>query len=125
MVGLAVLVSCGPSGGAPVVTAMSITADEADRVVDELCTAQGAAGDEAEVSVAFAEAHGPLHELARVLSERDRPVAAELLEAKQQVESALKGSAPAELRERIDRLVVTTRDGLDVLGISTSPCDAQ
>jgi hypothetical protein len=60
--------------------------------VDAVCDALRAAED-GDVSraraVFYDEAHDPLHALAATTAERDRPAAAELLEAKEGVESML------------------------------------
>lgn len=55
--------------------------------------------------------HGPLHELAEVVTDIDRGVAADLLAAKEEVESALTDEAtdPAEVAASVEVLTEATR----------------
>jgi hypothetical protein len=79
-----------------------------------LCDAQLAASEgrvrEAE-DIFYADSHGYLHELARRLQDTDPAAAAELLEAKQRLESALETSAdPPGTQQLIIELERALRD---------------
>lgn len=98
---------------------------DAGGIVVDLCAARAAVDDPDAAADAFARSHGPLHDLAREIGDRDRQVAARLHEAKQQVEAAIASpspSPPAQLAARLERLVDATRRGLEVLGVDAPPC---
>lgn len=88
-----------------------------------LCRARGAPFDE--VRGAFLdEAHAPLHVLADDVASEDRGAAADLLEAKQAVESRLEqgpaGAAP--LQRDLDELIDATVEALVVMDMEVEPC---
>ena len=88
---------------------------------DALCDAadQAANGDAARSRRAFLDgAHQPLHQLAADTAEHDRAVAADLLEAKEAVESADDGNLPAAY----DRLLPAAAAALDVVDGPALPC---
>lgn len=68
-------------------------------------------------------AHGPLHLLADELATEDRAAAGELLEAKQNVEHALEGSAhEGSLRESMEGLAQVTAASLTTLDVEVEAC---
>jgi hypothetical protein len=70
----------------------------------------------------FDRAHDALHEVARRVEESERPLAAQLLEAKEVVESdltATRQARPDDLR----RLAEVYRTTLGRLAITVAPCD--
>lgn len=93
-------------------------------VLAELCAAQPAEPGRAEER--FAGVHGRLHELAEAVQSHNRGMAAELLEAKRDVEDTLAAPAGArrELAGDLERLVAAVRDALAVLGRPAPSCDA-
>ncbi len=87
-----------------------------------VCDAAGAGPDRAE-TIFFDRAHDALHELARALQETDRPLAARLLAAKQDVEADFEAaSRAASARADLVRLAAVTGDALDRLDIDTPDC---
>ena len=94
--------------------------------VTGLCEAQSLASggglDEAR-QVFQDESHAYLHQLAADLQERDRSLAAELLEAKQQVERALQAGGDAELlTDLIGRLRMVVETALASMGMANVGC---
>jgi hypothetical protein len=87
----------------------------------DLCAAHEA-GDAETAAERFGAAHGPLHDLAREAQASDRRAAAELLEAKQRVESALAGGEQARLDQRLGDLVVAARAASEAVGSPAPPC---
>ncbi len=88
-----------------------------------LCTARSAArsGDVVEARRAFLDrSHQPLHELAAQATERDRAVAARLLEAKEAVEASLGRSSPTAAAD-LDGLVDATGAALVATGRTRPP----
>ena len=84
--------------------------------------AEAAGGDAAAARAAFFDgAHQPLHELAAETAERDRAVAARLLEAKQAVEAAL-DDTNGDLERAFDQLVAATTDALGAIDAGSLPC---
>lgn len=69
----------------------------------------------------FDRSHEPLHTVARALEDLDRAQAAQLLEAKERVESEL-GARQAD-RDRLLRLADVYRASLGRLAITAPPCD--
>lgn len=67
-------------------------------------------------------AHDQLHTVARALEDVDRAQAAQLLQAKERVESELQ-NPPATLPDDLRRLAGVYRDGLGRLAIAAPPCD--
>lgn len=70
----------------------------------------------------FDRAHDQLHTVARALEDVDRAQAAQLLQAKERVESELQ-NPPATLPDDLRRLAGVYRDGLGRLAITAPPCD--
>ena len=83
---------------------------------------QAAAEPDAARRIFFDHAHEELHTVARALEDVDRAQAAELLQAKQKVESALP-EPPATLVDDLRRLAGVYRDSLGRLAITAPPCD--
>ena len=70
----------------------------------------------------FDSAHEPLHTVARAVEDVDRAQAAELLQAKERVESEL-AAAPVSLPDDLLRLAQVYRASLGRLAIESPPCD--
>jgi len=100
--------------GQPVAVAPLVDAHAA------LC--QAAAEPDAARRHFFDRAHEPLHTVARALEDVDRAQAAQLLQAKEKVESEL-SNPPASLPDDLRRLAGVYRDGLGRLAIAAPPCD--
>lgn len=101
------------------------TATRDDRYADAvrgLCEARARLieDDASGADALFEEAHPTLHDIAARLSEQDRTAAAELLEAKQDVESA---KTDVVLSEALDRLIIATVQGLAELDEQVAGCD--
>jgi hypothetical protein len=121
IVTLAVLAACGGDSprtitvaGQPVAVAPLVDAHAA------LC--QAAAEPDAARRHFFDRAHEPLHTVARALEDVDRAQAAQLLQAKEKVESELPNPPPS-LPDDLRRLAGVYRDGLGRLAITAPPCD--
>jgi hypothetical protein len=95
--------------------------------VDGLCTAlrQAPANPKAAEATFFDESHATLHVVARALEDVDRPAAAALLEAKQQVEADFSAglASGGRVSDDLRRLVDATRAGLTRLEVPTQACD--
>jgi hypothetical protein len=100
--------------GQPVAVAPLVDAHAA------LC--QAAAEPDAARRHFFDLAHEPLHTVARALEDVDRAQAAQLLQAKEKVESEL-SNPPASLADDLRWLAGVYRDGLGRLAITAPPCD--
>ena len=89
-----------------------------------LCDAHDAAATDPVAARAafFDRSHDALHTVARALQDVDRATAAELLEAKEKVESGLE-SRPPTLAADIAHLAEVYRGGLGRLAISAPPCE--
>ncbi|HEX6310628.1 MAG TPA: hypothetical protein VF152_03300 [Acidimicrobiia bacterium] len=88
-----------------------------------LCTAaeEARAGDaDAAETTFFDEAHDDLHELADETAAADRAAAADLLRAKEAVESDFASPSPA-LATDLDTLVTATRDAVGAIGAPVPP----
>lgn len=85
-----------------------------------LCEA--AAAPDAARRLFFDRSHEPLHTVAKALEDVDRASAAQLLQAKEKVESALP-NPPAGLPDDLRRLAAVYRDSLGRLAITAPPCD--
>lgn len=73
--------------------------------------------------VFYGEAHTTLHQLADETTEKSRPLAARLLEAKNRTEADLGGNGPGGAAASMDELLRVSREALIFLGVPTSPCD--
>ena len=100
--------------GQPVAVAQLVDAHAA------LC--QAAAEPDAARRHFFDRAHDQLHTVARALEDVDRTQAAQLLQAKERVESELT-TPPPTLPDDLRRLAGVYRDGLGRLAITAPPCD--
>lgn len=100
--------------GQPVAVAPLVDAHAA------LC--QAAAEPDAARRHFFDRAHDQLHTVAKALEDVDREQAAQLLQAKERVESEL-SDPPASLPDDLRRLAGVYRDGLGRLAITAPPCD--
>ena len=87
---------------------------------DALCEA--AASPDAARRLFFDRSHEQLHTVARALEDVDRAQAAQLLQAKEKVESELPNPPPA-LPDDLRRLAAVYRDGLGRLAIDAPACD--
>jgi hypothetical protein len=83
---------------------------------------EGAAAPDAARRLFFDRAHEQLHTVARALEDVDRAQAAQLLQAKERVESELPNPPPT-LADDLRRLAGVYRDGLGRLAITAPPCD--
>ena len=83
---------------------------------------QAAAEPDAARRIFFDHAHEQLHTVARALEDVDRAQAAQLLQAKERVESELTNPPPT-LPDDLRRLAGVYRDGLGRLAITAPPCD--
>lgn len=122
----------GLAVGGLVIAAVSFEQDddpsppEANAAHTAVCDALGEAraGDAVAARQIFTDqAHEGLHELAAATSEQDRAAAADLLEAKQQVESDLTGPAPP-LVTALEALDPTVRRALAVTDADAEPPSA-
>lgn len=100
--------------GQPVAVAPLVDAHAA------LC--QAAAEPDAARRHFFDRAHDQLHTVAKALEDVDRAQAAQLLQAKERVESELPNQPPT-LPDDLRRLAGVYRDGLGRLAITAPPCD--
>ncbi len=83
---------------------------------------QAAAQPDAARRLFFDRSHEALHTVARALEDVDRAQAAQLLQAKEKVESELP-NPPASLPTDLRALAAVYRDGLGRLAITAPPCD--
>jgi hypothetical protein len=92
-----------------------------------LCTSRTLVDDDLDAArdVFFTRAHATLHVMASELSNTDRPLAAELLEAKNRVEQELTGVGPQTAAEAIDRLLSISKQALISLGMNSPSCPNQ
>jgi ribosomal protein S18 acetylase RimI-like enzyme len=112
--------SVPPSGALGPVTPEA--AAEAVRGLCELRTATDR--DEAEATF-LDRSHATLHVIAAATEERDRGVAADLLEAKQRVEADLAGAdLPPDFTGDVGALIEATRAALDAIGLEAPACPA-
>ncbi len=120
---LAVLaVACGDDAGDDAITVAGQPVAVAPLVDAHAALCQAAAEPDAARRHFFDRAHEPLHTVARALEDVDRAQAAQLLQAKEKVESELP-NPPASLPDDLRRLAAVYRDGLGRLAITAPPCD--
>jgi hypothetical protein len=108
-------------------TADTITVDGQPVAVARLVDAhaalcEAAAHPDQARTLFFDRSHESLHTVARALDDVDRALAAQLLEAKQAVESALNAGRPVPPDDLL-RLAGIYRTGLGRLAITAPPCD--
>ncbi len=101
-------------GGQPVGVASLVDAHAA------LCEA--AASPDAARRLFFDRSHEQLHTVAKALEDVDRTQAAQLLQAKERVESEL-SNPPVSLPDDLRQLAAVYRDGLGRLAIAAPPCE--
>ncbi len=92
----------------------------------ELCRTRALAATDlpAARDLFFGRVHSPLHAIAQAAEEVDRPAAASMLEAKNDVERALNEHVPAtDTAAALDRLVTSTTEALRSVGVTTSGCE--
>jgi hypothetical protein len=124
-VGILVLTaSCTGNEEKPAPTAGQSRGPQA--AVEGLCEAEtlAAGGLQGEAQQVFQDqSHAYLHELAAQLQERDRDLAGQLLEAKQEVEVALlERSDPETLAIRIGALRAVVESAVAVVGLTNVGC---
>jgi len=126
---LVVATTCGggsPDGGSATVTLGGDRVTVASLVDAHaaLCGAKASAASEpgAARTAFFDRAHDRLHTVARALGDVDRARAAELLEAKEKVESGLDRRATT-LAGDIGRLADVYRSALGQLAVPAPPCE--
>ena len=115
------------SGGGQSITVGEQTYPVSDLqdAVNGLCTAAEQAPEDFESAQALFldRAHIPLHAIAQAISDEDRAQEAELLEAKNRVETDITSRAEGErLAEDLRALAEETRASLRVLSISAPTC---
>lgn len=127
---LVVLTGCGGDRSQSTTTEArsSQRADAASRFSEAhagVCDAvDAAAGDAQEAeAIFFDRAHDALHQLARTLEETDRPLAARLLAAKQDVEADLaRAPRPETLRADLAELAAVAGEAVDRVGVEPAEC---
>ncbi len=89
-----------------------------------LCRARGEVGDNLQEAreTFYSQAHSTLHVLAERLGDRDRSLAAALLESKNAVEASLAAEDPDPARAALDRLLDISRQALISLGVRPPSC---
>lgn len=95
------------------------------RAYEALCRARAAAqnGDAPEARDIFYDgAHAGLHRIADEVAGMDRPLAADLLRAKNAVEASFGSSAGGHLESQLDELLRVSQMALESLGASYSLC---
>jgi hypothetical protein len=99
--------------------------DEYVGAVDGLCLAQQSATErDVDGARAYFEdlSHAALHEIAARVEAADRPLAGDLLEAKQRVEADLAAGRAATLATDLGSLIDSTGVALAALGIESGGC---
>ena len=122
---LAVLAAaCGGAGdsGGKTITVAGQPVAVASLVDAHAALCEGAVAPDAARRLFFDRAHEQLHTVARALEDVDRAQAAQLLQAKERVESELPNQPPT-LPDDLRRLAEVYRDGLGRLAITAPPCD--
>ena len=105
----------------------SIDDQELTVAFSALCSSRAMVDDDLDAArdVFFTRAHATLHVMASELSNTDRPLAAELLEAKNRVEQELTGVGPQTAADALDHLLSISKQALISLGMSSPSCPAQ
>ncbi len=110
----------GISGGAN-----RVSDEQLQDAYAELCRTRALAATDlpAARNLFFGRVHSPLHAIAQAAEEADRPAAARMLEAKNDVEQALNEHAPAtHIAPALDRLLTSTAEALRSVEVTTSNC---
>lgn len=95
------------------------------RAYEAICRARSAAQDgdaPAARDVFYGGAHAGLHGIADEVTGMDRPLAADLLRAKNAVEASFNSSAGGRLESQLDELLRVSQMALESLGASYSLC---
>ncbi|HEX2054589.1 MAG TPA: hypothetical protein VHJ78_12800 [Actinomycetota bacterium] len=98
------------------------------RSYTDLCRVRTLAETDVEgaANLFFGRVHSPLHVIAAEAQNRDRAVAAGMLEAKNDVETAFNQRRPAAaVTTALDRLLATTAQALRSIGVTSSTCEAR
>jgi hypothetical protein len=105
-------------------TAASSGRDDAYRAAYlALCDARAAGAPARARRIFFDRVHTPLHELAAEVGASDRDVAADLLEAKNEVEAAFDDAhLPTSLSDGLDALSLASADALRSLALEVPRC---
>lgn len=121
---LVLAAACGGNGGSEdaTITVAGQPVAVAPLVDAHTALCQAATEPDAARRHFFDRAHDQLHTVAKALEDVDRAQAAQLLQAKERVESELPNS-PAGLPDDLRRLAGVYRDGLGRLAITAPPCD--
>ena len=123
VIALAVLAACGGGeDGGRTITVAGQPVPVASLLDAHAALCEGAAAPDAARRLFFDRAHEQLHTAARALEDVDRAQAAQLLQAKERVESELPDRPPT-LPDDLRRLAGVYRDGLGRLAITAPPCD--
>jgi hypothetical protein len=122
VIALAALVACGGNGKTKTITVAGQPVAVASLAVAQAALCEAVAAPDAARRLFFDRAHEQLHTVARALEDVDRAQAAQLLEAKEKVESEL-SNPPPTLSDDLRRLAGVYRDGLGRLAITVPPCD--
>ena len=112
---------------APNAKAGSLSNEELTAAFSALCTSRALVDDDLDAArhVFFSRAHATLHVMASDLSNTDRSLAAELLEAKNRVEQELTGVGPQTVAAALDHLLSISKQALISLGMSSPSCPTQ
>ena len=103
-----------------------LTEKQLQEALAALCRTRGLAENRpGEARQLFYErVHSPLHVIAAGAGDRDRQVAARMLEAKNDVEQAFAKDPPAAATvPALDRLMASTEQALRSVGVTTSTCE--
>lgn len=128
-----VLAACGGSGGGGSTPAPSgpsgalgvVTVAAARVAVEGLCAMRTTFANDIEKAngVFYDQTHEELHVIAAATEEKDRTVAARLLQAKEKVEADLTDlQVPDTFVEDVDALLSATQDALRTIGVSVPGC---
>lgn len=122
-----VLAACGGSDEDPPGVTGSVAAEAANEAVLGLCEMAAEHIDDLETAdaVFLDRSHDTLHLVAAAVEAVDRPAAAALLTAKQQVEADLGADPPGPgLADDLEELLSATREALARIGLSAPDCPA-
>jgi hypothetical protein len=117
----------GASGGGPDAGGKDLTPDALTATYSGLCTSRALVETDLDAArdVFYSRSHGTLHLMASELAKTDRPLTAELLEAKNQVEQQLRGVVPQTAAAALDRLMSISKEALISLGMTSPSCHTQ